>query len=173
MASFAANSSVSCRAAALDQDKIGWQNLVEGKLTIKWRELQEDYYTRLGSQHLASSWASSLVSRLLELVHSMWKQQNAVDHKRDKQGLQLESARESAIHEQFVLGTSGLACHNHHYIRWGKDSVRVCQLATSRLGCKEFNLLGHLAWPFQMTCSGNRSSWRHFWVNCKVSPSWF
>ena len=69
----AAHSLEWCWAAAINQDSIRWQNFVEGKLDVKWQYLQEEHYVRMGSNHLVAHWVVGLVTRLLELVHRMWK----------------------------------------------------------------------------------------------------
>ena len=124
-ASFVFHSSDFCQMAALEQDLIEWQNFVEGKLTNKWRELQEEYYAMINSRQLATWWVAGLVTQLLEFVHTMWKYQNLVDHEHDQQGLRLKAAREldEAIKEQFTLGIAGLPRRDH--IWQGVDSVKA------------------------------------------------
>ena len=125
--SFAANSSNFCWDVALAQDKIGWQNLVEGKLSMLWRDLQDEHYSSIGSWWSSSKWAASLATQLLELVHAMWLFRNSILHGRDRQGLKCADtlALENAIWEEFALGTLGLAQHGHHYIHRGRDDVNA------------------------------------------------
>jgi hypothetical protein len=35
-----------CLVAAMEQDKIGWQNLVEGKISNSWGNLQWQHYQK-------------------------------------------------------------------------------------------------------------------------------
>ena len=125
--SFAANSSNFCRDMALAQVKIGWQNLVEGKLSMLWRDLQDEHCSSIGSQWSSSRWAAGLATQLLELVHAMWLFWNSILHECDRQGLKCADALalENAIWEEFALGTSGLAQCDHHYIRRGWDDVNA------------------------------------------------
>ena len=60
--SFAANSSNFCQDVALAQDKIGWQNLVEGKLSMLWRDLQDEHYSSIGSRQLQPVWLHSFLN---------------------------------------------------------------------------------------------------------------
>lgn len=117
----------SCLEAAWEQEEIGWQNFVEGKLSKTWRDMQEVHYASIGSQRTASAWATGLVTRLLEAVHNMWLYRNAVDHEHDQQGLKRKEAQElaQAIVDEFDLGTENLSRRDHHYIRRGRDSVNA------------------------------------------------
>jgi hypothetical protein len=108
---FNAHCEAFCAIATAEQDSIGWQNFVEGKIACSWTALQEDYYIASGSQHSAAVWALGLVTHLLELVHAMWTHWNSILHQHDHQGLKLEKAAklEAAICAEFELGTENLA----------------------------------------------------------------
>jgi hypothetical protein len=58
--------------AAQAQDKIGWINTTEGKLSAQWRQLQEEYYHSIDSRRLAQKWTAGLVTNLLAVTHSQW-----------------------------------------------------------------------------------------------------
>ncbi len=73
-----------CHTAALEQDKIGWQNFVEGKISKLWGQLQFDYYHEIHLKQSMDSWTAGLVSHLLELVHRMLTHQNGIDHAVDE-----------------------------------------------------------------------------------------
>jgi hypothetical protein len=116
-----------CMEATLEQDEIGWLNFVEGKISSKWRALQEEHYSEIGSRRSADRWAAGLVTQLLELVHDMWLHRNAVDHEHDSQGLKIKASQDlaTAIQEQFAMGYDGLARRDRHYISHGKDDVKA------------------------------------------------
>jgi hypothetical protein len=111
-------------AAATTQDRIGWRNFVEGKISKEWRILQSRHYLEIASRRSGDRWAEKLVTKLLELVHSMWKYRNSILHERDKDGLKVRDGAEltAAVNEQFVLGHAGLARGDRHFIS------RVAQL---------------------------------------------
>jgi hypothetical protein len=44
LTSFVSHSNLVCHSAALEQDEIGWQNFVEGKISKHWGYLQLLYY---------------------------------------------------------------------------------------------------------------------------------
>jgi hypothetical protein len=125
LTSFISHSDLVCHSATLEQDGIGWQNFVEGKISKHWGYLQLLYYHELHSKRSVNKWTSGLVSHLLELTHGMWVHRNGIDHAVDKQGLPIRLAAniEATIHEEFCKGTNGLARRDFHFIRRGRDNV--------------------------------------------------
>jgi hypothetical protein len=59
-----------CQEAAIAQHIIGWQNLLKGKVSSNWRDLQEWHLHNIGALQVAAQWAVGLVTRLLEFTHS-------------------------------------------------------------------------------------------------------
>jgi hypothetical protein len=110
-----------CLAAAMEQDEIGWQNFVEGKISKSWGNLQWQHYQEQLSVRLGDKWSAGLVTQLLKLTHGMWIHRNNILHAVDAQGLALQQAAEleASIHLEFFKGTEGLARRDHHFIRRG------------------------------------------------------
>ena len=98
------------RQAAEDQDNIGWDNLLEGRMSLQFRRHQKLYYRSTRSRRSVDSWASGLVERLVLLTHSQWIYRNSVVHHREADGLRREEQAElrALIEEQFQLGNEGL-----------------------------------------------------------------
>lgn len=122
---FSPNADHICMTAALEQDEIGWQNFVEGKISKSWGVLQWNHYQEQLSVRSGDKWSAGLVTQLLELTHGMWKHRNSILHAVDAQGLPLQQAAEleAAIHSEFRKGTEGLARKDQHFIRRGRDDV--------------------------------------------------
>jgi len=122
---FAAYASDTTIGAATDQDKIGWVHFLEGKVALKWRELQDDHYTLSGSRKTSKGWAEGLVNNLLTLVHKLWKSRNDAVYEQDDLGLKVKDGQEleEAISEQFELGLEGLLPQDSHYINRGREAV--------------------------------------------------
>jgi hypothetical protein len=108
---FTAFSSPFCHQAVAEQDIIGWQNFVEGKISRRWRLLQEEYLHDSDSTQLVTKWASGLVLHLLELTHSQWKVRSTYLHERNHQGLCHKQAvkLEMDITMEFAKGYVNLA----------------------------------------------------------------
>jgi hypothetical protein len=131
---FVTHSDPSCQISAAEQDEIGWQNFVEGKISRSWGILQLQHYQDQHSKRTVNKWTSGLVTQLLELTHSMWIHRNRVLHAVDEQGLPLQQAAEleAAIHEEFRQGIAGLARKDHHFIRRGRDDVMSMTVVDKR-----------------------------------------
>jgi hypothetical protein len=125
LTSFVSDSDHVCHSTSLEQDKIGWQNFVEGKISKHWGYPQRLYYHDLHSKHSVDRWTSGLVSHLLELTHGMWVHWNGINHAINEQGLPIHLAADIkvTIHEEFRKGTDGLVRHDFHFIRLGWDSI--------------------------------------------------
>ncbi len=71
--------------AVHDQENLGWQNFLEGCMSGKWREIQQRYYTWLGSRKTGLWWAVALIQKLWDVSWDQWEHWNAVLHDmRDK-----------------------------------------------------------------------------------------
>jgi hypothetical protein len=121
MTLFTASADHLCFSDMVEQDAIGWQNFVEGKITRSWGMLQLQCYQEQCSKRTVDKWTSRLVTQLLELTHRMWLHHNGVLHAVDAQGLPLQQAVElkAAIHDEFRKSTEGLAHKDHHFICQG------------------------------------------------------
>jgi alpha-amylase/alpha-mannosidase (GH57 family) len=113
--------------AAQAQDRIGWMNTTEGKLSRQWQQLQAEHYKSIDSPRSASKWAAGLVTNLLGITHSQWLHRCAVLHERDTQGLKLKDSQQlaAAIQEQFLLGLDGLQARDCHFITRGQATVNA------------------------------------------------
>jgi hypothetical protein len=111
--------------AAQAQDRIGWMNTTEGKLSHQWRQLQAEHYKSIDSPRSVGKWAAGLVTNLLGITHSQWLHRCAVLHERDTQGLKLKDGQQlaAAIQEQFLLGLDGLQARDRHFITRGQATV--------------------------------------------------
>jgi hypothetical protein len=109
----------------MEQDEIGWQNFVEGKISKSWGNLQWQHYQEQLLVRSGDKWSAGLVTQLLELTHGMWIHRNNILHAVNAQGLPLQQAAEleASIHLEFCKGTEGLARQDHHLIRRGRDDV--------------------------------------------------
>ena len=105
--------------AIMQQNQIGWVNFLEGKIALEWQALQERHYLSLHSRRSGRSWASGLVTNLLEMCHSQWITRNRhYVHQYADNGLPLEEAAAlvADIQEEFRLGTTSLHPDDHHFL---------------------------------------------------------
>ena len=64
------------RLLVLQQDKIGWHNLLLGFPAKQWKLLQARHYRRLGIQRSARSWMKGFLTRLHQLAWHQWDHRN-------------------------------------------------------------------------------------------------
>jgi hypothetical protein len=118
-ASFARHASPATLQAAQSQDRIGWINLVEGKISKQWSELQAAHYRSQGSRRTATRWATDLVTNLLEISHEQWLQRNGGLYELTDNGLLVEDAALllSDLQAEMDRGTIGLNSEDRYLIR--------------------------------------------------------
>ena len=76
MESLARRESPELREAAIMQDRIGWFELMHGKLAIQLVQIQERYSFTNNEGLNGKSWSTNIVKQLLEMSHSQWLYRN-------------------------------------------------------------------------------------------------
>jgi hypothetical protein len=95
--------------AAQDQHIIGLRGLVEGLLSIKWAQVQQDHYSAIRSHRSGCRWASLLIHRLWLLGFAMWEHRNNCLHSEESvQNKRLSIAVDREIRREFAVGPTGL-----------------------------------------------------------------
>ena len=97
------------------QDMIGWNNFVEGKLSTEIRTIQANYLKSTDTTTNIQQWIITVITQLLQMVHSQWIYRNEVVHSRSKDGLtKIEGAEiRLLIRAQLKLGIEGLDEDDH------------------------------------------------------------
>jgi hypothetical protein len=65
---------------AEEQDLIGWDFFMEGKLSSRFRDIQLDYLLETPSMMTAFDWTSHFISHLLHITHGQWIYRNISRH---------------------------------------------------------------------------------------------
>ena len=61
------------RAAAKEQDNIGWHNFLEGKISTKWGIAQEQFYREDPKQRkCGKAWSSKVILYLYNIIKTQW-----------------------------------------------------------------------------------------------------
>jgi len=68
--------------AAMDQNNISWQRLLEGWLQIKWRYRQQQYYSDISSKRSGKCWVVSVI-KVWDVDWDLWEHRNQVLHNQD------------------------------------------------------------------------------------------
>ncbi len=89
------------RLAVEYNDRLGWDNFLEGQISALWVELRvRDIHDRHLERN-ADYWARGLMRRLLEMVHQQWLYRNAMVHMSLQDGLPRDK------HEQILTPING------------------------------------------------------------------
>ena len=90
-------------------------HLMQGFIPIGLQDLQQSYYTQIGSWKKGSTWVRKLCEKLIDATHALWRKQNSFEHDREAHGLrEIEDVRlEESVKQQYVLGTEGMHTLDH------------------------------------------------------------
>jgi hypothetical protein len=110
---------------AKDQDTIGWQNCLEGKLPYSLYLFQELYLDTLETKRTITGWAAGLVDHILHITHMTWKHRCDVVHARELDGLKTTESNtlQDEIRTQFLLGHHNLQQEDHHLLQTGLEAI--------------------------------------------------
>lgn len=75
--------SMEVQEVAASQDMIGWRNLMEGRVSIRFYSVQQRHLLSTGSRLNGDEWMQGFINRLLNISHSQWLLRNFTLH--DKQ----------------------------------------------------------------------------------------
>jgi hypothetical protein len=148
---------------AKDQDTIGWQNCLEGKLPYSLYLFQELYLDTLETKRTITGWAAGLVDHILHITHMTWKHRCDVVHARELDGLKTTESNtlQDEIRAQFLLGHHNLQQEDHHLLKPGLEAILSLYLygPEKKRGSTPFELhaqytelnLLHFLTPFEVT----------------------
>jgi hypothetical protein len=68
------------REASEHQDKIGWTNLMLGRMAPEWAAAQQSYLDWLGRRTTGKRWLIALTVKLLNISWDMWDHRNRILH---------------------------------------------------------------------------------------------
>ena len=99
----------SLKAAIHDQDQLGWENFLMGRIAPSLGAYQQVHYTHTGSRRTGDSWTSQLITQLWQVMWKMWEHRNQIN----SSGLTAQDLRERAnllgrIHQEFSKGRASL-----------------------------------------------------------------
>ena len=87
-----------------ESDRLGWDNLVEGRITTQWLSVIAPHLSRGSHQVLPRSWGRQFITKLHNLVHKQWIYRNSMIHFRSTDGLTIPEHHEILDQmERYVL----------------------------------------------------------------------
>ena len=66
--------------ALKEQNEIGWDHFMLGRISQQWKTLQEKYYKRLNLRKTGDTWARELIKEIWSLHWTIWNQRNETLH---------------------------------------------------------------------------------------------
>ena len=62
------------------QDRLGWQNFIEGRFALYYAALQREHLSNLEMWRTTDVWAKGIIEVLLRITHKQWLHRNALVH---------------------------------------------------------------------------------------------
>jgi hypothetical protein len=90
--------------AVKEQDRIGWYNLLLGRMSKKWMDAQQKYLESIGKRTTGRRWAIAIISKLWDIAWDMWQHRNHIKHNtlhpRKQQEMDIIGQRVTVLYEQ-------------------------------------------------------------------------
>jgi len=80
------------------QNLLGWQAMLEGLISVEWREAQAKYLEATKSRRSPARWTASLIVKLWEVAWDMWEHRNGILHNKEM-GRRRQILRQEIAHE--------------------------------------------------------------------------
>jgi hypothetical protein len=64
--------------ALLDQNTIGWYNFLMRKVSIHWKDVQQQYFAWLKRRNTGKAWVKALIRKVWEISWDMWDHRNEI-----------------------------------------------------------------------------------------------
>ena len=72
--------STAIQDAIREQNKIGWDNFILGRWSLRWQRIQENYYASIKSKRSVKRWAAVIIHKLIMIVWDLWSFRNELVH---------------------------------------------------------------------------------------------
>ena len=66
--------------AVLQQTNLGWDSMLEGRISKEWARLQLRHYQLNGSRRNGARWATAIITKLLNVAWDQWEHRNGIAH---------------------------------------------------------------------------------------------
>jgi hypothetical protein len=86
--------SAALREVAESQDRIGWVELLHGKVSTKFRKIQQAHCTMAGTRISGDDWITHFTRQLIEISHAQWLYRNFTLHHYTKRYLRLRTVND-------------------------------------------------------------------------------
>ena len=117
------STSARLREAIQEQDRIGWENFLLGRVSTKIRDFQQRHYEHQNSRKTGAAWCSKLINQLWLMIWKMWEHRNHINtstitpQQRRERGQLLTEVR-----REFAKGRTTLLKEDH-YLLENRDRI--------------------------------------------------
>jgi len=118
----------------MEQAHIGWDRMMDGWISWKWRDHQERIWKSIKSRKSSLRWTAALIQKMWDISWDMWDHQNKELHEGDtaKQEI-LHSAVDAQIKKLYEGGTQQLPRDALNFLQTPKETVLLYSLALKQL----------------------------------------
>ena len=122
------------KAAIMEQRKIGWRNFLEGLISNKITQYQQEYYEYKEDKRKGSKWTRSVIKEGWNILHSVWLKRNEKLHEKDKiQEMEGLPVLEKVINKECAIGLSQLPMQEFsHFFRLKKEDMKKLSIDTKK-----------------------------------------
>jgi hypothetical protein len=85
---------IDLRAIATASNHLGWDSLLEGRISTHWLILVATFLLKTGRNLLPHAWSTQFITRLINIVHKQWIYRNLVIHFHGQDGLTIPEHHE-------------------------------------------------------------------------------
>ena len=116
------------RDAIQEQDQIGWEHFLLGRISTKIRDFQQRHYEHQNSKKTGSAWCSKLINQLWLVLWKMWDHRNHINtstitpQQRRERGQLL-----TAVRREFAKGRTTLLKEDHYLLEHRANYARVTE----------------------------------------------
>ena len=108
------------KQTAIEQDILGWDNFLLGRMTSTWAQAQQQYFDCVSSNtnaHHGLGWMKRLIARVYDMTHAVWLYRNSVVHAEVEANMNQKTIDKlnNEIDRLYALGKYHV-CHSHRYL---------------------------------------------------------
>ena len=107
------------------QDRLGWDSLIEGRLSYEWGEVQQRYLTYIGSRRTGKRWLVAVIKKLWTIAWNFWQDRNEINV--DKRTRRQRKELEERVQQEFTNGYATLVYTDRSLFSRFPMEVRISQ----------------------------------------------
>jgi hypothetical protein len=111
-----------------EQDKVGWDFVLEGTFVSTWSTYQQCHLQLLGKKSSGRRWLTLLIKKLLDIAWDLWEHRNSIEHHNDTE--LLDRKLTAAVETEILRGFAELPLYRYGTLFTSHELQKV-RLATT------------------------------------------